>query len=209
MKIYIVIKNSVYLEETSVEVLKATTSLEEAKSILNTQLEGARQDYAGQDNIVFENSEMGFESYVEGEYNYDHICVNIETQELNLDLSKEYWKETISDYLNNSCEGEKFTLLSDEEAEEVVNDTVNKFQEDDAVFNEIDSSIEWYLHHHDIVQEKEKYAEKLCQARRKIEEDYGLEDGETDGMNLREIEKLVHEEEGSLDRYISDVEEND
>lgn len=34
-----------------------------------------------------------------------------------------------------------------------------------------------------------------------IEKRYGLEDGETDGMSLRQIERLVHEEKGALDMY--------
>lgn len=209
MKVYSVLRSS-YCESDDSDVLKVTFSLEEAKEVVKQELETARQDYDGQSDIVFDVSEDGksFEAYKDGYYAENHIAVSIIEKELTID-GNAFWKDFIKDYLNNSCEGEKFTLLSDDEVEEVVNDTVNKFQEDDAVFNEIYSSIEWDLHHHDIVQEKEKYAEKLHQARRKIEEDYGLEDGETDGLNLREIEKLVHEEEGSLDRYISDVEEDD
>lgn len=148
MKIYIVIKDSVYHEETSVEVLKATTSLEEAKSILNTQLEDARQDYAGQDNIVFDNSEMSFESYVNGEYNYNHICVSIETKELSYDLSKEYWKETILDYLNNNVENKGVSKLTDDEANKVINTAVEQLMEDDSTWNEIDSSMNYFITHH-------------------------------------------------------------
>ena len=209
MKVYSVLRSS-YCESDDSNVLKVTFSLEEAKEVVKQELETAHQDYDGQSDIIFDVSEDGksFEAYKDGYYAENHIAVSIIEKELVID-GNAFWTDFIKDYLNNSCEGEKFTLLSDDEVEEIVNDTVNKFQNDDAVFNEVNSSIEWYLHHHDIVQEKEKYVEKLHQARRKIEEDYGLEDGETDGLNLREIEKLVHEEEGALDRYISDVEEDD
>lgn len=45
--------------------------------------------------------------------------------------------------------------------------------------------------------------------REKIETDYNLDLGETDGMNLREIENLVGEEEGALDRYLFEDEDSD
>ena len=41
--------------------------------------------------------------------------------------------------------------------------------------------------------------------RRKIEEDYNLEEGELDGIyNLREVERIIGAEDGELDRYLWD-----
>ena len=40
--------------------------------------------------------------------------------------------------------------------------------------------------------------------RRAVERIYGLEDGELDGVDIREAEKIVGEEEGALDRFIDE-----
>ena len=40
--------------------------------------------------------------------------------------------------------------------------------------------------------------------RRAVEQDYGLEDGELDGVDIREAERMVGEEDGALDRYINE-----
>jgi len=40
--------------------------------------------------------------------------------------------------------------------------------------------------------------------RRAVEQDYGLEDGELDGVDIREAEQMIGEEDGALDRYINE-----
>lgn len=40
--------------------------------------------------------------------------------------------------------------------------------------------------------------------RRAVEQDYGLEDGELDGVDIREAEQIIGEEDGALDRYINE-----
>ena len=40
--------------------------------------------------------------------------------------------------------------------------------------------------------------------RRAVEQDYGLEDGELDGVDIHEAERMIGEEEGALDRYINE-----
>ena len=42
---------------------------------------------------------------------------------------------------------------------------------------------------------------RMSTIRRLIEKDYGLEEGELDGMSMKEIYEIVGEEEGALDRY--------
>ncbi len=42
---------------------------------------------------------------------------------------------------------------------------------------------------------------RMSTVRRMIEKDYGLEDGELDGMSMREMCQIVGEEDGALDRY--------
>ena len=40
--------------------------------------------------------------------------------------------------------------------------------------------------------------------RRAVEQDYGLEDGELDGVDIHETERMIGEEDGALDRYINE-----
>lgn len=42
---------------------------------------------------------------------------------------------------------------------------------------------------------------RMSTTRRLIEKEYGLEDGELDGMRMKEIYKVVGEEDGALDRF--------
>lgn len=42
---------------------------------------------------------------------------------------------------------------------------------------------------------------RMSTIRRLIEKDYGLEEGELDGMSMKEIYEVVSEEDGALDRY--------
>jgi len=42
---------------------------------------------------------------------------------------------------------------------------------------------------------------RMSTTRRLIEKDYGLEDGELDGMSMKEIYEIVGEEDGALDIY--------
>ena len=42
---------------------------------------------------------------------------------------------------------------------------------------------------------------RMSTTRRLIEKEYGLEDGELDGMRMKEIYEIVGEEDGALDRF--------
>ncbi len=44
--------------------------------------------------------------------------------------------------------------------------------------------------------------------RRAVEQAYGLEDGELDGVSIRKAEDMIGAEEGELDRFISDDEDD-
>lgn len=50
---------------------------------------------------------------------------------------------------------------------------------------------------------------RMTTTRRLIEKDYGLEEGELDGMSMKEICEIVGAEDGELDRYrfVQDEEE--
>lgn len=50
---------------------------------------------------------------------------------------------------------------------------------------------------------------RMSTTRRLIEKDYGLEDGELDGLSMKEICEVVGEEDGALDKYrfVQDEEE--
>lgn len=52
---------------------------------------------------------------------------------------------------------------------------------------------------------------RMTTVRRMIEKDYGLEDGELDGMRMKEIYEIVGAEDGELDRYkfVPDEEEEE
>ena len=42
---------------------------------------------------------------------------------------------------------------------------------------------------------------RMSTVRRMIERDYGLEEGELDGVRMKEIYEIVGAEDGALDRY--------
>ena len=42
---------------------------------------------------------------------------------------------------------------------------------------------------------------RMSTVRRLIEKEYGLEDGELDGMRMKQIYEIVGEEDGALDRF--------
>jgi hypothetical protein len=53
----------------------------------------------------------------------------------------------------------------------------------------------------DVKKRRKNNMRRMTTVRRLIEKDYGLEDGELDGMSMKEIYEIVGEEDGALDRY--------
>lgn len=62
----------------------------------------------------------------------------------------------------------------------------------------------WAVH----FEESLKEGKDIKYDRRAVEKEYGLEDGELDGVSIRDAEAMVGEEEGALDRFIESLKED-
>ena len=60
---------------------------------------------------------------------------------------EEFFKTEIAEYINNT-EDEMYCKLTDEEVNQVVNNTIDNIMNDNELNNVITQTIEWYVNHY-------------------------------------------------------------
>ncbi len=102
---------------------------------------------------------------------------------------------TADDYRNARPNSTKLMDIMDVEPNSLAGQLIQYFSDDD-----IGDFMKEYGYGED--DEDEEDDDFNDYDRRAVEKDYNLEDGELDGVDIRDAEEMVGEEEGALDRYI-------
>lgn len=164
MKVYVITNSWQY--DTGESGIETKVFFHEnlARDYFKQAQEDAKNDFAeGAKNVLdcdvtVDEDENSFSIYESGEYCYNHIDIKFQEQEVSDWMPNQmFFEEQIRSVLEvEKADNEKLFKKLNKNIESIIKDIVVSLNDDERVFEEMDSSIRYYFWHHEKVQKLNK-----------------------------------------------------